>query len=275
MPLARAALYEKGIDVLLAPTWDNSDEWVPTLRHTAKEGQVFVVGVTAFLRGRDVPRDLPGAEEIYGGAATTCRSATRPSSHRAARCSKDLSPDEQTSSPQTSTSTGSPPDAGPSTRPVTTPVPTSSLSPSTRTETIMSEFPAIGHVALTVNDLAVSRPWYERLVSAEAVLDESIDGGFHHTVFMISGTPLGLHQHPETDSDAAIRARPTRGRSGSASRRVGAETRCGQASPTSSMTASTHARHAILGTGEVSRRWVTARRAAPRSPRTRRGRRRG
>jgi nitrilase len=66
MPLARAALYEKGIDVLLAPTWDNSDEWVPTLRHIAKEGQVFVVGVTAFLRGSDVPRDLPGADEIYG-----------------------------------------------------------------------------------------------------------------------------------------------------------------------------------------------------------------
>lgn len=68
MPLARAALYERGIDVLLIPTWDNSDEWVPTLRHIAKEGQVFVVGVTAFLRGCDVPRDLPGAEEIYGGA---------------------------------------------------------------------------------------------------------------------------------------------------------------------------------------------------------------
>ncbi len=67
MPLARAALYQQGIDVLLAPTWDNSDEWVPTLRHIAKEGQVFVVGVTAFLRGSDVPRDLPGADDIYGG----------------------------------------------------------------------------------------------------------------------------------------------------------------------------------------------------------------
>ncbi|MEX2293086.1 MAG: carbon-nitrogen hydrolase family protein [Acidimicrobiales bacterium] len=68
MPLARAALYERGIDVLLAPTWDNSDEWVPTLRHIAKEGQVYVIGVTAYLRGCDVPRDLPGADEIYGGA---------------------------------------------------------------------------------------------------------------------------------------------------------------------------------------------------------------
>jgi nitrilase len=67
MPLARMAMYERGIDVLLAPTWDNSDEWVPTLRHIAKEGQIFVVGVTAFLRGCDVPRDLSDADEMYGG----------------------------------------------------------------------------------------------------------------------------------------------------------------------------------------------------------------
>ncbi len=66
MPLARMALYEKGIDVLLAPTWDNSDVWLSTLRHNAKEGQVFVVGVSAFLTGRDVPRDLPGADDMYG-----------------------------------------------------------------------------------------------------------------------------------------------------------------------------------------------------------------
>jgi nitrilase len=67
MPLARVAMYEQGVDVLLSPTWDNSDEWVPTLRHIAKEGQLFVVGVTAFLRGSDVPRDLPDADELYGG----------------------------------------------------------------------------------------------------------------------------------------------------------------------------------------------------------------
>jgi nitrilase len=67
MPLARMAMYERGIDVLLSPTWDNSDEWVPTLRHIAKEGQIFVVGVTAFLRGCDVPRDLSNADDLYGG----------------------------------------------------------------------------------------------------------------------------------------------------------------------------------------------------------------
>jgi len=66
----------------------------------------------------------------------------------------------------------------------------------------MSDFPSIGHVALTVSDLAVSRPWYQRLVGAEPVLDEPTDGGFHHTVFMIGGTLIGLHQHPDIDRDA-------------------------------------------------------------------------
>ena len=40
---------------------------MPTLRHIAKEGQVFVIGVTAFLRGSNVPRDLSGADELYRG----------------------------------------------------------------------------------------------------------------------------------------------------------------------------------------------------------------
>ena len=65
----------------------------------------------------------------------------------------------------------------------------------------MSDFPPIGHVALTVTDLAVSRPWYERLIGAEPVLDEATDGNFHHTVFMIGGTLIGLHEHPSTDPE--------------------------------------------------------------------------
>jgi nitrilase len=67
MPLARAALYGQGIEVYLAPTWDNSEEWVPTLRHIAKEGGCHVIGVTPFLRGSDVPSDIPGRDQIYGG----------------------------------------------------------------------------------------------------------------------------------------------------------------------------------------------------------------
>ena len=64
MPLARAAIYAQHCDIYLAPTWDNSDSWVSTLRHIAKEGRQFVIGVAPLLRGSDVPEELRG--EVYG-----------------------------------------------------------------------------------------------------------------------------------------------------------------------------------------------------------------
>ena len=67
MPLARAALYAQGVDIYLAPTWDNDDVWVASMRHIAKEGRVYVVGVNYCLRGSDVPADVPGRDELYGG----------------------------------------------------------------------------------------------------------------------------------------------------------------------------------------------------------------
>ena len=66
MPLARAALYARGVDIYLAPTWDNSDVWVPTLRHIAKEGRTYVIGITSCIRATDLPADLPGRAELYG-----------------------------------------------------------------------------------------------------------------------------------------------------------------------------------------------------------------
>jgi nitrilase len=67
MPLARTAVFGLGISVYLAPTWDNSDVWVPTLRHIAKEGGVYVVGVTPLLSAVDVRGAAPGLDELYDG----------------------------------------------------------------------------------------------------------------------------------------------------------------------------------------------------------------
>ena len=67
MPLARAAMYAQGVDVYLAPTWDNSDVWVPTLQHIAKEGRCYVIGVNSLLRGSDVPAEALGITDLYGG----------------------------------------------------------------------------------------------------------------------------------------------------------------------------------------------------------------
>jgi glyoxylase I family protein len=55
---------------------------------------------------------------------------------------------------------------------------------------------AITHVALTVSDLETSVAWYRKLVDAEPALDENT-GPFHHTVFALGGTLLGLHSFPD------------------------------------------------------------------------------
>jgi catechol 2,3-dioxygenase-like lactoylglutathione lyase family enzyme len=59
----------------------------------------------------------------------------------------------------------------------------------------MAEFPPLTHVALTVRDLSVSVPWYEALFGSKPVLDEDTDPDFHHTVYLLGSTLLGLHQH--------------------------------------------------------------------------------
>jgi len=68
MPLARAAMYEQGIDVLLAPTWDNSHTWPLSMQHIALEGRCYVLGITSCQRAADVPAGLPGRDEIYADA---------------------------------------------------------------------------------------------------------------------------------------------------------------------------------------------------------------
>jgi catechol-2,3-dioxygenase len=65
----------------------------------------------------------------------------------------------------------------------------------------MTAFPPLTHVALTVRDLSVSVPWYGALFDADPVLDENTDPDFHHTVYMLGNTLLGLHQHAQPAPD--------------------------------------------------------------------------
>jgi len=68
MPLARFALYEAGIEVYLAPTADDSEEWHYSIRHIARESRAFVLSSCVFARASSYPDDVPLADgdELVG-----------------------------------------------------------------------------------------------------------------------------------------------------------------------------------------------------------------
>jgi len=55
MPLARYALIAWGEQIHLAPTWDRGEPWISTMRHVAKEGRCFVLGVCQVFHKDDIP----------------------------------------------------------------------------------------------------------------------------------------------------------------------------------------------------------------------------
>lgn len=64
MPLARMALYSKGVQIYLAPTADGRDSWQATMRHIACEGRCFVLGCNQFVTKAMYPPDLVGREDL-------------------------------------------------------------------------------------------------------------------------------------------------------------------------------------------------------------------
>lgn len=64
MPLARTAMYEKGIEIYLAPTADARESWQSTLVHIALEGRCYVLGCNQFVTKDMYPNDLPGYSEL-------------------------------------------------------------------------------------------------------------------------------------------------------------------------------------------------------------------
>jgi nitrilase len=73
MPLARMALYGKGVEIYLAPTADSRDTWQATLRHIACEGRCFVLSCNQFLKKSDFPTDLEGVEDLSNQPEILCR----------------------------------------------------------------------------------------------------------------------------------------------------------------------------------------------------------
>jgi len=61
MPLLRTAMYAKGIELYCAPTVDDRETWIPTMRHIACEGRCFVLSACQYLpaEGDTITNDPP------------------------------------------------------------------------------------------------------------------------------------------------------------------------------------------------------------------------
>jgi nitrilase len=57
MPLLRMSMYAKGIELYCAPTADDRDTWLSTMRHVALEGRCFVLTACQHVRRGDCPED--------------------------------------------------------------------------------------------------------------------------------------------------------------------------------------------------------------------------
>ena len=73
MPLARMAMYAKGVGIYLAPTADQRDSWQATMRHIALEGRCFVLGCNQYVTKQMYPDDLEGIEELVDMPEVICR----------------------------------------------------------------------------------------------------------------------------------------------------------------------------------------------------------
>ena len=75
MPMARWAVYQGGPQIWVAPTADDSDGWLASMRHIAIESGAFVVSVPQYIPlsafPDDFPIELPNEHDVLGrgGAA--------------------------------------------------------------------------------------------------------------------------------------------------------------------------------------------------------------
>ena len=76
MPMLRMAMYAKNVALYCAPTADDRDTWLLSMRHVALEGRCFVLTACQFIRKRDFPEsvrvslgDGPDSVLMRGGSA--------------------------------------------------------------------------------------------------------------------------------------------------------------------------------------------------------------
>lgn len=73
MPLARVALYQKGITFYISPNTNDNPEWQNTIRHIAIEGHCYFINSDMFFTRADYPATAGAAEEIAALPEIVCR----------------------------------------------------------------------------------------------------------------------------------------------------------------------------------------------------------
>ena len=73
MPLARVALYQKGVALYLAPNTNDNPEWQATVEHIAIEGHCYVFNANMVFDRADYPQNLARPKEIEALPEKVCR----------------------------------------------------------------------------------------------------------------------------------------------------------------------------------------------------------
>lgn len=73
MPLARVALYQKGVSIYISPNTNDNPEWQNTIRHIAIEGHCYFVNCNMYFRKEDYPQTVSGGKEIEKLPEIVCR----------------------------------------------------------------------------------------------------------------------------------------------------------------------------------------------------------
>lgn len=73
MPLARVALYQKGITIYLSPNTNDNPEWQATIQHIAIEGKCYFVNADMIVRKSSYPSDLHESEAVSQLPELVCR----------------------------------------------------------------------------------------------------------------------------------------------------------------------------------------------------------
>jgi len=72
MPLARMAMYAKGVQIYMAPTADARDRWQATMRHIATEGRCYVLGSNQFVTRSHYPDEAEIQAELENKPEVLC-----------------------------------------------------------------------------------------------------------------------------------------------------------------------------------------------------------